>query len=196
MGFIILAVAIAAQPGAVAPERDPRACAPVVNRTAAGRRPPMLRAMRDEREPQQAVELSVHRCWREVGGYRVERRRLGARYEERAPLDWVPAAQCPALGRWIDAVTRLRLPMTSLHEQFRAASERRGTRYSLHGLTLSSFGHMNSLEIDFVDPPGAPPNALSGWIAEGERIFQSCRDRGHGGEGMFDPLMDRIRSGR
>lgn len=173
---------LALQPGGEAP--DPLlACAPRQNMTAAGPPPPVFHAQRMEISPESRVLLSVHLC--PGGGFRVERLRTGPGSEERAPLEWVPVSQCAAIGGWIEAATRLRLPSPMLREHQGGSGPRRGTWFTLDARTLTGPGWLGSVTLEILEPPDAPPNALSFWFREGERLFSQCRDQGHGGTGYL-----------
>lgn len=183
--------ASAAAPSAMsAPDRAP--CAPVMNMTAAGPPPPVLTAQRMEVSPERRLYLSVHRCGRGTGGYRVERRLAGPRDEARGDVEWVPVAQCAALGRWVEAATRLSLPAPMLRPHRNDGGPVRGTWFTLHASSAAGVGSVSSLELQILEPPGAAPNQLSAWVGDGERLFQTCRDQGHGGTGY----APRIRVGR
>lgn len=179
--FTLLAMqAAAAQPGMPTP--DPRlACAPVRNLTAAGPPPAVLSAERMEVAPESRVTLSVHRC--RGGNYRVERRLAGSGSADRSGLEWVPAAQCPAMGGWIAAATRLSLPAPMLRPHASPASPIRGTWFTLNAGNLAGVGSIAGMELQILDPPGASPSALSAWFRDGEQRFKTCRDQGHGGTG-------------
>lgn len=177
--MMLATLLLALQPGAPAP--DPRlACAPRRNLTAAGPRPPVLYAQRLEQASQARTDLSVHLC--PDGSFRVQR--LVSARDTQAPrsMDWVPVSQCAAIGRWIQAATRLRLPAPLLRPH-RARGG--GTWFTFHARTISGPSQTGNIELEILDPPGAAPSALSGWFVEGERVFQACRDRGHGGAGYL-----------
>jgi hypothetical protein len=174
------------QPGGPAP--DPRLdCAPVRNMTAAGPPPPVFNAQRMEVAPEARVYLSVHRC--PGTGFRVERHLAGPQGASRGDVEWVPVSQCAALGGWIEATTRLRLPSPMLRPHGTGASPQRGTWFTLHAPALAGVGTAWNLELEILDPPGAPLNALGAWFTDGERLFQLCRDQGHGGTGYLPRHM-------
>jgi len=174
-----------AQPSAqAAPAPDPRlACQPVRNMTAAGPPPAVLHAQRMETAPESRVYLSVHRCPRGDGGYRVERRLAGPGDTGRGELEWVPVSQCALLGEWVAAATRLSLPAPMLRPHAGPPSPIRGTWFTLHARLTAGAGSISSLELEILEPPGAAPNALSSWFRDGEQRFKTCRDQGHGGTG-------------
>src|SRR5690242_17145758 len=180
--MFLASLLLALQPGAPAP--DPRlACAPRRNMTAAGNPPPIISAQRIETAPESRVYLSVHNC--PDAGFRVERRLSGPGDSERGDLEWVPAAQCPAIARWIAAATRLDLPAPLLrpHQSPPASGPIRGTWFTLNTRHTAGAGSISGLELEILEPPGAPPNALSAWFRDGEQRFKTCRDQGHGGTG-------------
>jgi hypothetical protein len=180
---MMLAMMLLALQPATAPPDGRLACAPVENRTRAGPPPPVLHAQRMAATSQARFSLSVHRC--PGGGFRVQRSRPLGRPEAGGAMDWVPVAQCAALGTWIEAAARLALPAPMLTAHRDPAGPYLGTWYTLHGLQIAGPGRTGNLELEILDPPGAPPGALAGWFDEGERTFQACRDRGHGGEGLL-----------
>ena len=188
--MILTAILLAALPAAPAP--DPRlACAPVRNLTAAGPPPPQFSAGRMQVASGERVDLSVHRC-RGGGGFRVQRFVSGRNSEQREPMQWVPAARCAAMGRWIEAGARLRLPAPMLRPHRTGSIPPGGTWYMLNARIVAGQGALSGMELEILDPAGAAPNALGIWIREGERIFRTCRDQGHGGEG-FLPFGGRSR---
>jgi len=172
---------LALQPGDAAPDGR-LACAPVENRTRAGPPPPILHAQRMVASSDARFSLSVHRC--PGGGFRVQRHRPRGGPETAGTLDWVPVAQCAALGPWIQSATRLSLPAPMLTAHRNPAGPYSGTWYSLHGLQIAGPGRSGNLELEILDPSGVPPSPLGGWFEAGERTFQACRDRGAGGEGL------------
>lgn len=187
--MMLATLLLALQPGGEAP--DPLlACAPRQNLTAGGRPPAVLSAQRMEIAPEARVFLSVHRC--PDDSFRVERSRTGAGSEDAGPMQWVPVSQCAAIGRWIEAATRLSLPSPMLREHRTGLGTSRGTWFTLHAPILGGAGSVWNMELEILDPPGAPPNALGRWFKEGERVFQLCRDQGHGGEGYL-PFRRRPR---
>jgi hypothetical protein len=124
--FLTTLSLLLAQPSAQVPAPDPRFdCQPVRNMTAAGRPPAVLDAQRMEIAPESRVYLSVHRCGGE--GYRVERQLTGPGGADRGELEWVPAAQCPAIAGWIAAATRLSLPAPMLRPHAEPPRPIRGT---------------------------------------------------------------------
>ena len=182
--MIAIALLLALQPGAVAPgEADD--CAPRRVLTRGGPPPPLVHARRVPAGPGENVYLSVHRC--RSGGLRVERFRddeeEGAASDE--ALEWVPIASCPALGPWFEAVAALRLPSPMLRPHALRRGPYRGTWFTLAGRARAGSGQATQFEITTLDPPGAEPNAVSGWMLAGERLFQQCRDRGQGGQGWL-----------
>jgi hypothetical protein len=181
---MILATLLAAlQPAAAAPAPDPGlACAPVRNMTAAGPPPALFGAQRMETAPRFRLWLSVHNCPRGEGGYRVERRSSGAN-DQFGELEWVPTAQCPAILAWIEAGTRLHLPAPMLSRHRDPVRPIRGTWFTLDTGRTAGAGTIVSLELQVLEPPGVPPGPLASWFREGERLFQACRDQGHGGAG-------------
>lgn len=176
---------IAAQPAAppVGPAPDPLACQPVRNMTAAGPPPPVLTAQRMEVSPESRVYLSVHRCGRGAGGYRVERRLAGSGGAGRGDMEWVPVAQCALLGEWLEAATRLSLPAPMLRPHADPPSPIRGTWFTLNARATAGAGSVSGMELEILEPPGAAPNALSRWFRDGEQRFKTCREQGHGGAG-------------
>lgn len=181
---MMLAMVLLALPPGGEPPEDPRlACAPVQNMTAAGPPPPVFYARRMELAPERHVDLSVHRC--PGTGFRVEQQRAGPGNEAREQMQWVPVSQCPAIGTWIEAATRLRLPAPMLREHQGGSGPRRGTWFTLDARTLTGPGWLGSVTLEILEPPDAPPNALSSWFREGERLFSQCRDQGHGGTGYL-----------
>lgn len=173
---------LALPPGTPAP--DPRlACAPRLNMTAAGNPPPLISAQRMEIAPESRVSLSVDLCPRGDGGYRVERSLTGPGDTRRGELEWVPTAQCAALGEWIEAATRLSLPAPLLRPHADPPSPIRGTWFTLNTRHTVGAGSISSMELEILEPPGAAPNALSAWFRDGEQRFKTCRDQGHGGIG-------------
>ncbi|HTU12872.1 MAG TPA: hypothetical protein VMG08_18420 [Allosphingosinicella sp.] len=187
--MMLATLLLALQPAGAAPE--PRlACQPRVNLTAGGRPPAVLSAQRLAVGTQARIDLSVHRC--PDGGFRVERRLSGRDQRERREMDWLPAAQCPAIGRWLEAATRLRLPSPMLRPHGELSGGAGGTWYTLTGRTRTGAGFHGRIELEILDPPGAAPNVLGSWFDEGARLFQACRDRGHGGEG-WARTPERIR---
>lgn len=186
--FLTLSL-LALQAGAppAGPASDSRlACAPVQNMTAAGPPPAVFHAQRMEIAPESRVSLSVHRCSRrsgDGGGYRVERQLAGPGGADRGELEWVPVSQCPLLGAWVQAATRLSLPAPMLRPHASPPSPLRGTWFTLHAGPTSGLGSIMSMEMEILEPPGAAPNALSAWVRDGEQRFKACRDQGHGGTG-------------
>ncbi len=168
-------------PGASAPEAHP--CAPRRNLTAAGPPPPVFRAGRQAQSTRPA-SLVVNRC--PGAGLRVEHRSEGA-----DGMDWVPVAQCPALGRWIEAAGRLRLPAPMLRPRLLPPSPVRGIWYTLTAPNVAGAGSLGNLELHILEPPGAPPDVLSAWFAAGEQAFRACRSRGHGGSGYAGEGLGR-----
>lgn len=176
--MMFTAMALALQPAAVAPD-DRLTCAPRRVVTAAGPPPPVFVAQRIVAGSQRRMTLSVHRC-RGAEGYRIELDRdipNGPREEKQ----WVPTAQCAALGEWMTAATRLRLPSPMLRPLRSPGGG--GIWYTLNADTLTGSGRQGLVEIEALDAPGAAPNALGLWFQSGEQAFQACRDQGHGGEG-------------
>jgi hypothetical protein len=151
----------AAQPAAPAPA-EPHACAPRMNMTAAGPPPPIFRAQRMEVAPEWRVFLSVDDCG--ADDFRVERRRSGTPAAEREPLQWMPVSQCTALGAWIQAATRLRLPAPMLRAHVAARGPYRGTWYELEARTRTGPGWLGHLAVRVLEPDGASPTALSLWF--------------------------------
>jgi hypothetical protein len=186
--MLLASLLLALQPGAPAP--DPNlACAPRVNMTAAGRPPAVLDAQRMEIAPESRVYLSVHRCGED--GYRVERQLTGPGGADRGDLEWVSAAQCPAIAGWIAAAMRLDLPAPMLRPHADPPRPIRGTWFTLNARDIAGAGSVMSLELQILEPPGAAPNALSRWFREGEQVFKTCRDQGHGGTG-YAPRTGRL----
>jgi hypothetical protein len=178
--MLLATLLTALQPAGPAPE-DPRlACAPRIVMTAGGPPPPIFDAQRIDRGPERRVFLSAHRCG--GGDMRVERRRAGAGDSER-DLEWVPVSQCAAIGRWIGSTTRLRLPAPMLTHHVEPRGPRIGTTFTLDARTETGPGWVAHMRLTMFEPPSVPPNALSAWFREGERVFQACRDQGHGGAG-------------
>lgn len=193
--MILEALLLALQPAASAavPAPDPRlACAPRRNMTAGGPPPPVFHAQRMEISPEVRTSLSVHRCG--GGNYRVERRTTRGS-DGAGDLDWVPVSQCASLGGWIQAATRLNLPAPMLRPHRDTSGQIRGTWFVLNSHLTAGNGSVMGLELQILDPPGAAPSALSGWFRDGERLFQACRDRGHGGAG-YAPRDPANRRGR
>lgn len=171
---------LALQPAAAAPAAPPHPCAPRQWLRAGAPPTPPLRAERMGIEPRHRVSLEVDRCPGE--GYRVERRI--SRSEDRSgELEWVPVSQCPALGPWVEAARRLRLPAPMLTPHHAPSGRYRGTWFTLHAAAIPASGRAGNLELSILHPPGGAPSVLSGWFGEGERLFQRCRDRGLGGVG-------------
>jgi len=169
---------------ATPPAPDPRlACAPVLNVTAAGPPPPVFHAQRMEVSPESRVFLSAHRCPRADGGYRVERRMTRSGDGERSELEWVPVSQCALLGGWIEGATRLNLPAPMLRPHRSTSGQISGTWFVLNAHLTAGNGSIMGIELQILEPPGAAPNALSQWFRDGERLFKTCRDQGHGGTG-------------
>ena len=167
------------QPAAPVPEDPQLACAPRLVLTRGGPPPPVFHAERiGPRDGR--VMLSLHRCGQ--SDLRVERENSGGESTARE-LEWVPASHCPALGRWIESTTRLRLPRPMLREHVPAERPRDGTWFTLAAQTETGPGWPARLRISVLEAPGAAPDALSGWFRAGERVFQACRDQGHGGRG-------------
>ena len=187
--MMLAALLLILQPGGEALEEPALACAPRLVMTAGGPPPAVFLARRMEIAPERHVHLSVHNC--PDGGFRVERHRSGPGAEARERMQWVPAASCPALGGWIEAATRLSLPPPMLRPRAAPAGPRRGTWFQLEARTLTGPGWLGRLTLQILEPPDAPPNALSGWFREGERLFKTCRDQGHGGEGYARRRRDR-----
>lgn len=169
----------AVQPAAP-PTGTAHPCAPRRNLTAGGPPPPVFTAQRIEPRPGSRIYLSVHRC--PGGGHRVERR-ITRGEQDAGELEWVPTSQCPAIGGWIEAATRLSLPAPMLRPHRDAPDRVRGTWFTLDARHLAGAGSVGNLELHILEPPDAPPNALSAWIRGGEQIFKTCRDQGHGGAG-------------
>ncbi|HYD13677.1 MAG TPA: hypothetical protein VEC11_12590 [Allosphingosinicella sp.] len=185
--MLLATLLTALQPAAPVPA-EVHDCAPRVNITAAGPPPPVFHAQRMEVAPERRIFLSLDVCG--GGDFRVERRRAGSPEDEREPLQWVPVSQCAALGAWVQAATRLSLPAPMLREHVAPRGPIRGTWYELNARTRTGPGWLGHLTLRVLEPEGAPPNALSSWFKEGERVFQICRDQGHGGEG-YAPLRRR-----
>jgi hypothetical protein len=178
--MMLMAMALAMQPAAVAPD-DRLTCAPRQIVTAAGPPPAVFVAQRIAAGSQRRMTLSVHRC-RGAEGYRIELDRdiPNGPSEEK---QWVPTARCAALGEWMAAATRLRLPAPMLRPLREIGPPRAGIWYTLDANTLTGSGRHGAVEIEALDPPGAAPNALGLWFQSGEQAFRACRDQGHGGEG-------------
>lgn len=182
-------LSLALQPGGPAPEDPGLACAPRIVMSAAGPPPPIFHAQRIDRSPERHVHLSAHRC---RGDVRVERRRTGAGDSER-DLEWVPVSHCPAIGGWIESTTRLRLPAPMLRYHVEPRGPRIGTTFTLEARTETGPGWVAHMRLAALEPPEAPPNALSAWFRAGERVFQACRDQGHGGTGYAGRVARRPR---
>ena len=177
---------LAAQPAAPAAFGSPMRpfCAPAQNLSAAGPPPPVFQAQRMEIAPESRIYLSVQDCPRPGGGYRVERR-LSRGDRDVGDLEWVPVAQCPALGAWVQAATRLQLPAPMLRPRQDNAGPARGTWFTLNAHRTAGAGSISGLELQILEPPGATPNALSAWFRAGEQVFRTCRDQGRGGTGYL-----------
>lgn len=180
--MLAAAMALSIQPGAPGPD-DPLTCAPRRVISAAGPPPPVFVAERIAAASRARLSLSVHRC--PGGGFRVQRYGDSSDGNVR-DQQWVPVAPCPALGGWIEAATRLQLPSPMLRPLRDVTSPRAGTWYRVDANTLTGAGWLGAVEIEALDAPGAPPNALGDWFRSGERLFQACRDQGHGGEGFVE----------
>ena len=179
--MILTMLLLAAQPEG-APPAEPHACAPRQWIRAGAPPPAVLSARRIEIGTGAEVALAVHRCGGE--GFRVERHREGRNGPAASGLDWIPVAQCPALGRWYEAAGRLRLPAPML-TAYRSPPTYRGTWFTLRAPGIPARGRTGNVELEILHPPGAGPSVLSAWFGEGERLFQICRDRGNGGEGRL-----------
>ena len=68
-----------------------------------------------------------------------------------------------------------------------------GTWFTLHANQIAASGRTGNMELEILHPPGAAESALSRWFREGERVFQACRARGHGGEGFQPPVRAGLR---
>ena len=176
LASLLLALQLGATP---APAPDPRlACAPRINMSAAGPPPPVFFAQRLEEGAR--VELSVHEC--RDADYRVERR-ITQGDRQVGSHEWVPVSQCALLGGWIEATTRLRLPAPMLTPHRTDYRPTNSTWFTLNSRLTAGSGAIMGLELQMLEPAGVPPNALSQWFRDGERLFKTCRDQGHGGSG-------------
>lgn len=169
----------AAQPGGP-PPAGAEDCAPRMNMTAGGPPPPIFHAERIEAGADRGVTLSAHRCGGE--DIRIERHRTEPDAAGR-DLEWVPVSRCAAIGSWLEAAGRLRLPTPMLRPHRDMTGPRRGTWFTLEARFVTGPGWHAPLRLSILEPPEVPPDALSGWFRDGERVFQACRDRGHGGAG-------------
>lgn len=179
---------LALQAGGAAPDAV-HPCAPRRTLSAGGPPPPVFSAARVESVPEGRVDLAVERC--PGGGYRVVRHIEGTRAGSIEQPEWVPVGECPALAGWIDAVGRLRLPAPMLTPYRNPTGRNRGTWFTLHARVVPASGRAGNLEMSILHPPGSEQSVLSRWIGEGERQFQSCRDRRIGGAG-FAPFRRRL----
>jgi hypothetical protein len=178
--MLLATLLTALQPAGPAPEDARLACAPRLVMTAGGPPPPIFHAQRIDRGPERRVFLSAHDCG--GGDKRVERRRTGPGVAD-TDLEWVPVSHCPAIGAWIESTTRLRLPAPMLTHHVEPRGPRIGTTFTLDARTETGPGWVAHMRLTMLEPPDVPPNALSAWFREGERVFQACRDQGHGGSG-------------
>ncbi len=172
-------LSLALQPSRPAPEDGPD-CAPRAVISRGGPPPPVFHAQRIEAGLDRRVVLSAHRCG--SGDMRIERWWTGPDVARRN-LEWVTVSQCAAIGAWFEAAGRLRLPAPMLREHIEPRGPRRGTWFTLEARTETGPGWHAPMRLSILEPPDVAPNALSAWFRDGERVFEACRDRGHGGAG-------------